>query len=150
VQAFKSVPESDFAVIELNKADNEVIGFCLDQIGPKMSTDYLEESKPIIEQNDKRIKNWIDNQRGQYKAVSDEIRKQIDDLKIKKYLSKFFQEKVDIQKKIDRLEKDLRKRDEKFHTSMLEIERQAEKERDSFNAQFVIDPIVIINLVVKF
>ena len=150
VQAFKEIPESGFTLIEPSATDNEIIGFCFEQIAPKMTADYSEQSKPVIEQNGKRVKNWIDNQRGQYKAESDDLRRQIADLQAQKNTSKLFQEKINIQKKIDQLEKNLHHRDEKFHTSMLEIERQAEKDYKVFNAQFAIDPIVVVNLVVKF
>ena len=150
IQVFKDIRESGFTIIEPDEAEKEAIGSCLDQIAPKLTEGYFEENKPAIEQNDKRIKNWIDNQRGQYKAESDDLRQQIADLQTQKNASKLFQEKVDIQKKIDRLERELGKRDEKFHTRMLEIEQQAENDRKAFNAQFGIDPTVLVNIVVKF
>ena len=64
--------------------------------------------------------------------------------------SKYFQEKIEIQKKIEKLEKEMHRRDEQFHISMLEIERQAQQDCEAFRAQYVIDPIVFINLVVQF
>lgn len=150
LQVFKDIPEIAFTVYEPDLVEKETIGSCLDQIALKMAEDYFNESKPVIEQNDKRIKNWIDNKREQYKAESDDLRQQIADLEIKKKASWYFQEKVNINKMIDRIKKELDKRDENFHSSMLEIEQQAEKEREAFNAQFVIDPTVLVNLVVKF
>lgn len=150
VQAFKDIPETAFMPIEPDALEMELIGKCYDQIAPIMMNEHIEQSKPIIEQNDKRVKNWIDNQRGQYKAASDDLREQIAELAAHKNISKLFQEKIDIQKKIDRLEKQLSQRDEKFHISMIDIERQAEKDREAFNEQFIFDPIVLINLVVKF
>lgn len=149
VQAFKDIPESCLVRYEPDKPEMELISSCYDQIAPYLAAEYLEQSKPSIEQNDKRIKNWIDNQRGQYKAESDEMRQNIAELTEQKNASKYFQEKIEIQKKIDKLEKDLLRRDERFHTSMLEVERQAEQDREAFNAQFVIDPLVLVNLVVK-
>lgn len=128
----------------------QMITACYDQIAPFMAAEHLEQSKPSIEQNDKRVKNWIDNQRGQYKAESDEMQQSITELVEQKNVSKHFQEKIEIQKKIDKYEKELLRRDERFHTSMLEIERQAEQDREAFNAQFVIDPLVLVNLVVRF
>jgi len=150
IQAFKDIQESYFQPYKPNADENEIIGYCFEQIAPKAIGDYLEQSKPTIEQNDKRIKNWVENQRGQHEAESDDKRQDISEMRIRKNASKYFQEKIDIQKKIDKLEKELKKRDEKFHTRMLEIEQQAEQDRIKFNSQFEIDPAILINLVVKF
>lgn len=150
VQAFKDIPESVFVKYTPDKPEMQLITACYDKIAPFMAAEYLEQSKPSINQNEKRLKNWIDNQRGQYKAESEEMRKSITEFAMAKKASKYFQEKIEIQKKIEKLEKELLRRDEHFHTSMLEIERQAEQDRKEFNAQFVIDPLVLVNLVVKF
>jgi len=149
-QVFKDISESNLIVMESDMADKKTIDYCFGQIEPKMVTGYFEQNKPVIEQNDKRIRNWVDNQREQYKAESDCLRQQIADLQTSKNVSKLFQEKIEIQKEIDKLEKELSKRDEKFHTSMLDIERQAERDHESFIAQFVVDSVVSVNLIVKF
>jgi seryl-tRNA synthetase len=115
-----------------------------------MTEKYQEKSKSIIDQHSKRIKNWQENQKWQYKTDSDAIRYNINELKTRKNASKYFNEKIDIQKKIDNLEKKLKKRDENFHSSMLNIEKQAEKDIKIFNAQYMIDLVVVINLIVKY
>jgi hypothetical protein len=150
VQIFKNIPESDFFPYEPNKDEAQIIAQCYGSITPMMVVEHFEKSKPAIVQNDKRVNNWIENQRGQYIADSDEMRSNIGILDFNKLMSNHFQEKVEIQKKIDKLEKDLKKRDTEFHKCMLDIERQAEKERNAFNAQFEVDPVAIINLVVVF
>jgi ERCC4-related helicase len=150
IQAFKEIPKTAFITINATDQDMQLIGFCHDQIVPEMMAEYEKQNKYIIEQNGIRVKNWIDNQREQYKADSDELRQQIAILKAQKNFSKIFQEKIEIQKKIDRLEKQLSQRDEKFHDNMLDIEKQAEREHETFIAQFVFEPVLLINLVVKF
>jgi succinate dehydrogenase flavin-adding protein (antitoxin of CptAB toxin-antitoxin module) len=150
VQAFKDIPQSEFTETALTQRETEIIGICIDKIAPFMAAEYAEECNPVIEQNDKRIKNWLDNQRGQYKAESDDLRQQVSELTAQMNASKLFQEKIDIKKKIDKLERQLKLRDENFHLSMTGIERQAEKASSDFNAQFAFEPIVLINLVVKF
>jgi hypothetical protein len=150
VQTFKDIPETAFVSVTIDQQETEIIGICQDQVAPYMAAEYTEESKPVIDQNNRRIKNWIDNQRGQYKAESDDLRQQVFVLTTQMNASKLFREKIDIKKKIDRLEKQLALRDETFHTSMTGIEHQAEKAREDFAAQFAFEPIVLINLVVKF
>jgi ERCC4-related helicase len=150
VQAFKDIPDEALVPTKPDEQEMEFIGSCQDQIAPVMLAEYAELNRPAIEQNDKRVKNWVDNQREQYKADSDELRLQIAELQARKSASKLFQEKIDVQKKIDKLEKQLNQRDEKFHASMLDIERQVEQAREEFNTQFTFTPIVLINLVVKF
>jgi ERCC4-related helicase len=150
VQVFKDIDENYFTTIVPEKYEMDLINFCYEQIAPHMAVRYFEQKKPVIEQNDKRIKNWIDNQRGQYKAESDDLRNQINNLTAQKNASKLFQEKIDIQKKIDKLQKQLNQRDENFHSGMTAIERQADEERVSFRKQFEFETFALINLVVKF
>ena len=150
IQAFKDIPDLSLVIVESDIVDKKIIDYCFGQIEPKMVFEYFEQNKSAIEQNDKRIRNWVDNQRNQYKAESDDMRQQVVDLQAQKNVSKLFREKIDIQKKIDKIEKELDSRDQKFHTSMLKIERQADQDRESFVSQFMIDSTILINLIVKF
>jgi superfamily II DNA/RNA helicase len=150
IHAFENIPEANFTRFQPDTSEMKIINSCYKKITSIMSENHFEKSKPIITQNDRRVQNWIDNRQGQYKVESNDIRQKISDLRTQKNLSKYFQEKIDIQKKIDTLEKSLRKRDEDFHDEMLKIQHQAEEERMKFNRQFEIETIAIINLVVKF
>jgi hypothetical protein len=150
IQLFKEVPATGFVPYSPENQEMQRIGDCCEKIGPIMAKAWVEQNRPAIIQNDRRIKNWVDNQRGQYKTESDELNRLITNLQYQKNISRHFQEKIDIQKKIDKHQKELNKRDEKFHTKMLEIQEHAEKQKKEFNSQFEIDPIALINLVVKF
>ena len=150
VRTFQSVPDSSFITFSPDNSEKQIIINCMDKIALSIAKEFVERSKPVIVQNNKRIKNWVYNQKEQYKVESDDIKTKISVLKIQKSQSSYFQEKIEIQKKIEKLEKELKKRDENFHTNMLEIDRQAKEARTIFNTQFQIEPIVLVNLVVRF
>ena len=71
-------------------------------------------------------------------------------LKFEQNASKHFREKTEIQKKIENQEKALKRRDEKFHESMLKIDHEAKMEHEKFIEQFKIESIAAINLIIRF
>ncbi|MCL2410348.1 MAG: DISARM system SNF2-like helicase DrmD [Treponema sp.] len=139
-QAFKPIQNSAFAAYKPDNVEMQLINTCFDKITPAMIVEYQKKNKQIIDQNDIRINNWEENQSGQYKAESDELSTLINALTTQKNISKHFQEKIEIQKKIDKYKKEQNKRDENYHSAMLAVKNQAEEARNMFNAQFQIDP----------
>ena len=59
-------------------------------------------------------------------------------------------EKVDIRKKVDEKKKQLQKVQTSFHQKVSSIQEEAEREIAEFNRQFDIQPILLVNVVLKF
>ena len=150
LEVFKHISETNFVTYLPDESEKQKIITCYRQIAPFYAIKHLEQSKPIIEQHNKLIKNWVANQRWQYKMETDDKHRKICELNEQKNESKYSQEKIDIQKAIDILGREIQKRDNNFHRYMSDIEKKADDEKDKFKTQFEIDISVMINLFVKF
>ena len=150
IEVFKHISETNFVTYLPSEFEKQQIITCYEKIAPFYAIKYLERNKPIIEQHNKLIKNWVENQHWQYKMETNDKRQKICKLNEQENTSKYFQEKMDIQKTIGILEKELKKRDDNFHHYMLGIEKKAEDEKNKFKIQFEIEIDAMINLLVKF
>ena len=74
----------------------------------------------------------------------------IEELKAQERASDNFYEKIDIRKKIDEKSKALEKFQESFHERGSKFKADGEKEIEAFNKQFDINPILLVNIVLKF
>lgn len=81
-----------------------------------------------------------------YQDMNDEI----EELKAQERASDNFYEKIDIRKKIDEKAKDLEKFQESFHARGSTFKAEGEKEIEAFNKQFDINPLLLVNIVLKF
>jgi hypothetical protein len=150
VQAFKNISSDAFASYNPYKTEISLFGDCVEKLIPHYSEKYKNKNINAIEQNRKRLNNWVQNRKGQYIADSEDVRNDIEILKNRKNWSSNFQEKIDIQKEIDKLLDKLSKRDEKTFENQQKLEQDAQKLQAEFERQFEIEGIVIPNLVVKF
>jgi hypothetical protein len=149
-EILKSVPQEVFRHCKLNQEETALIGKILDKLPGEFAYRYQCDSRPIIDYHRNKLADWAENRKNQYTYETQELDGKINSLRWDKERATNFQQKIDIQKEIDKLLGQLKKRDEKIleHTSGIERER-AEEER-AFNAQFDIQPFVLINAVVKF
>lgn len=75
---------------------------------------------------------------------------EINELKEKETASNNFHEKISIRRDIEEKEQYLNKLQNSFHKKVTKIQNDAEKEVAEFNKQFDINPILLINIVLKF
>ena len=71
-------------------------------------------------------------------------------LKEEERASENFYEKIDIRKKITEKSKALEKLQESFHEKGTSFKTEGEREIAEFEKQFDINPILLINIVLKF
>ncbi len=81
-----------------------------------------------------------------YQEMDAEIRA----LKEQESASDNFYEKIDIRKKITEKSKALEKLQESFHEKGTGFKTEGEREIEEFNRQFDINPILLVNIVLKF
>jgi hypothetical protein len=115
-----------------------------------MKKDYIELNELSILHNKKRLENWALNRKLHYEVVSQEMREEIQKFKVQKEISKHFQEKIDIQQKIDILLSKLNRRDAEMFTEKQKIDEEVEIQQEKFIAQLNVDGHIRPNLVVKF
>lgn len=150
VQAFKKVPIECFKNIDSSKDILSIIRYCYDNALLKLNEEYKNESASIIAVNRKRFFNWANSQKSLYDLESDELRREIEELKYKKEASRFFKEKIDIQKLIDNKTVKLKNRDEKMFVEKQKIDLQASKKHEEFKKNFDLNITLIPNVVIRF
>lgn len=150
VQAFKKVPSECFKNINPSKDILSKIRYCYDNALIKLNEEYKNESASIIAVNRKRLFNWANSQKSLYDLESDEIRREIEELRNKKEASKFFKEKIDIQKLIDNKTVKLKNRDEKMFVEKQKFDLQASQKHEEFKKNFELNLTLIPNVVIRF
>ncbi|MCK9329708.1 MAG: hypothetical protein M0Q94_07510, partial [Candidatus Cloacimonetes bacterium] len=150
IQTFKHVPSHNFKDYNPNRIELDKIFDMYQQLAPILKKDYADLNRNIIVKNKKRLENWSQNRKEQYANDSQDIRDEIESLKYQKEISKYFQEKIEIQKKIDKRIDTLLKRDHSMFDAKTKIDEEFRKQHEKFIEQFDVDGIINPNLVIKF
>lgn len=150
VKCIGAVDDKD---ISFYKPSDKEIQYII-KIHSRLTNEMLEQYKksvaPIIAYNRTKVENWIKIQTEQLKFQIIEMNEEIKKLFIKETEAKSTLEKQDIRKKI--IEK-------KHKTDMVErtlpdkenaFEKEAKREIEKFEKQFEINPVLLINIVLKF
>lgn len=83
-------------------------------------------------------------------ATYQEMDAEIGVLKEQERASDNFYEKIDIRKKIIEKSRELEKLQESFHENVTRFKTEGEQEIAEFEKQFDINPILLVNIVLKF
>ena len=121
-----------------------------DNLTAEMVKRYREQSEPIKAYNRRKIENWERIQMEQLIATYQEMDVEIGVLKEEERASENFYEKIDIRKKITEKSKALEKLQESFHEKETSFKTEGEREIAEFEKQFDINPILLVNIVLKF
>lgn len=150
INQIATIPQEAFEDYKPYKKEVEFLGEACERIAAEYKAEYSKKHVKDIELHKKKLDNWVENRRGLYNAELSTINELIEANRQLKDLSKHFQEKIDIQKQIDKYTLELTKKSEKFHSEMTQIEKQAEKEQQEYIAKLDIDPLAIPYIIVKF
>lgn len=121
-----------------------------DNLTAEMKKRYQQETEPIKAYNARKIENWERIQIEQLLASYQDMNAEISVLKEQEKQSDNFYEKIDIRKKINEKSKALEKLQESFHKKGDEFKAEGEREIAEFNKQFDINPVLLVNIVLKF
>ena len=121
-----------------------------DTLVKEMLAKYQAASKPVMDYNRRKVENWADIQREQLNIQIAEMTTEIEQLSAQAAAAKDFLQKIDIRKKVEEKKKQLQKVQTAFHQKVSSIQAEAEREISDFNQQFDIQPILLVNVVLKF
>ena len=150
------VPEleriDDMTVRYFTPTDSEMklYQYIYDKLTTEMLKRYQEQSAPIKAYNRRKIENWERIQMEQLIATYQEMDAEIGAMKEQERASDNFYEKIDIRKKIAEKSKALEKLQESFHEKGTGFKTEGEREIAEFEKQFDINPILLVNIVLKF
>ena len=150
VSALEEADDSDVHYFKPTASEEAYYRRIYDRLISEVREQHDKTVAPIIAYNKKKIENWINVQLEQLQVQLADARKEVEDLIFSEMMATDTLEKQDIRKKaaeakkkMDRLQRDLPKRTK-------EIQDEAQEEIDRFNQTQEINPILLINIVLKF
>lgn len=150
VDALERIDDLDVKYFTPNDAETALYQKLYDDLTAEMVKKHQEQSEPIKEYNRRKIENWERIQMEQLVVTYQEMNGEIEELREQERASDNFYEKIDIRKKIDEKAKALEKFQESFHERGSKFKTEGEREIKEFNKQFDINPILLVNIVLKF
>lgn len=150
VQALGGANDSDIRYF--TPSDEEVCRYqkIYDQLTEEMTTRYRRSVEPQMAYNKRKVENWVEIQTEQLNIQIEDMSAEIDELMTRAAEAADFLEKVDIRKEADEKRKHLQKFQQAFHRKVSAIHEDGRREIETFNKQFDINPILLVNIVLKF
>lgn len=121
-----------------------------EQLIDELHARYEASVVPVKSYNRHKVENWAEIQSDQLNLEMDELSESMRALYIQSAAAKDFLEKMDIRKKAEEKKKQLQHFQETFHKRVSAIQEEAESEIANFDASLKINPILAINIVLKF
>lgn len=150
IGALETVDDEDVRYFKPTDEEMEQYRDIYDTLVKEMLVKYQAASKPVMDYNRRKVENWADIQREQLNIQITEMTTEIEELSAQAAAAKDFLQKIDIRKKVEEKKKQLHKVQTAFHQKVSSIQAEAEREISDFNQQFDIQPILLVNVVLKF
>ena len=150
VSALERIDDMDVKYFTPTDEEQGLYQRLYDDLTAEMLQKHRDQAEPIMEYNRRKIENWERIQMEQLVVTYQDMNDEIEELKAQERASDNFYEKIDIRKKIDEKSKALEKFQESFHERGSKFKADGEKEIEAFNKQFDINPILLVNIVLKF
>ena len=150
IPALEQIDDMDVRYFTPSEAEMTLFQQVYDNLTAEMVKRYQEQAEPVKEYNRRKIENWEHIQMEQLIAQYQEMDAEISSLKDQERASDNFYEKLDIRKKIAEKSKALEKLEASFHEKGTGFKTEGEREIAEFNRQFDINPILLVNIVLKF
>lgn len=150
IPALEKIDDMDVRYFKPAADEMELYQKVYDRLTGEMLKRYQDQTEPVKAYNRRKIENWERIQMEQLVVSYQEMDAEIRRLKEQESISDNFYEKIDIRKKITEKSKALEKFQESFHEKGTEFKIEGEREIEEFNRQFDINPILLVNIVLKF
>ena len=150
VPALEKIDDMDVKYFTPTETETNLYQTLYDNLTAKMLKRFQEQAEPVKEYNRRKIENWERIQMEQLEASYQDMNAEIEAMKEQERASDKFYEKMDIRKKMNEKAKALEKLQESFYKKEEDFKAEGEKEIADFNKQFDINPILLVNIVLKF
>lgn len=150
VPALERIDDRDVKYFTPSESEMKLYQRAYDDLTAEMVKRYQKQSEPIKAYNRKKIENWKRIQMEQLVATYQEMNAEISFLKEQERSSDNFYEKMDIRKKITEKSKALEKLQESLYKKGSDFKDEGEREILEFEKQLDINPILLVNIVLKF
>lgn len=149
-QVLEDADDSDIKFFTPTPKDEENYRKIYDKLLLEMSKKYEDSVQPIKDYNKEKIDNWFKIQIDQISLKMQDLQKEIENLLIEESMSSNRYEKEDILKKAAEKKKQLDKQQDGIGEKVKALKREADRTIEEFNAQYDINPVIFVNIVLKF
>lgn len=150
VPALEKIDDMDVHYFTPTESEMKLYHHIYENLSAEMIKKYQDQSVPIKDYNKRKVENWERIQMDQLIEDFQKMKAEIDLLTLQERASNNFYEKMDIRKKINEKSKALEKFQESFHEKSTDFKNEGEREIAEFDKQFDINPILWVNIVMKF
>ena len=150
VAALEKVDDSGIRYFTPTEEEMKVFHRVYDRLTIEMTKKYRAGMQPVKEYNKRKIENWVAIQTEQLNLQIADMQEEIKILEAQEAAAKDFLEKVDIRKKITEKRRALIKFQSDFHKRATQIQNAAWQEQKEFADRLEIQPLLLVNIVLKF
>lgn len=150
VKAIEEADDQDIRFFKPTDAEMQNFTKIYNRLTKEMLDLYKKKTEPVIAYNRNKVENWVKLQTEQLSFQMMEANEEIKDLFIQEFESRNALEKEDIRKKIEAKKKQADKLQKSVPRQKTKLEAEAKREIEEFEKQFEINPILLVNIVLKF
>ena len=150
VTALEKADDSGIRYFTPTEDEMNVFHRVYDRLTIEMTKKYRAGMQPVKEYNRRKIENWVAIQTEQLNLQIADMQAEITALEAQEAAAKDFLEKVDIRKKITEKRRELIKFQSDFHKKATQIQNAAWQEQKEFADRLEIQPLLLVNIVLKF
>ena len=150
VGALENAKDEEVKFFKPTDEDMEYLTKVYDRLQKEMIDRYNISTASIKKYNQHKIENWVSIQVEQLTLKIKELQEEVQNYLFQETLATDSLEKYDIRKKASLKKKQLDKLEKGLKKAINGIDVEAERSISEFNKQFEINPILLVNIVLKF
>lgn len=150
VSALEEADDEDVRFFNPSETEKAIFARIYDRLIAEVRTQHDKTVAPILAYNQRKIENWVAVQLEQLQVQLGDAKKEVEELIFAEMMATDTLEKKDIRKKIAEAKKRMDKFQRELPKRRKEIQNEAQVEIDNFNRSQAINPILLINIVLKF
>ena len=150
VSALEEADDEDVRFFNPSETEKAKFARIYDRLIAEVRTQHDKTVAPILAYNQRKIENWVAVQLEQLQVQLGDAKKEVEELIFAEMMATDTLEKKDIRKKIAEAKKQMDKFQRELPKRQKEIQDEAQVEIDNFNRSQAINPILLINIVLKF
>ena len=150
VSALEEADDEDVRFFNPSETEKAKFVRIYDRLIAEVRTQHDKTVAPILSYNQRKIENWVAVQLEQLQVQLGDAKKEVEELIFAEMMATDTLEKKDIRKKIAEAKKRMDKFQRELPKRQKEIQNEAQVEIDNFNRSQAINPILLINIVLKF
>lgn len=150
VSALEKANDEDVRFFKPTEKDMVYLKKIYDRLIDEMLEKYKESTEPIKAYNQQKMENWVRIQVEQLGIQIRELRDEVQNFLIQETMATDSLEKADTRKKAAEKKKKLDILEKSLEKKMAGIKAEAKSDIATFNRQFDINPILSVNIVLKF